>query len=70
MLALDEALKSLETQDRRKYDVVMLRYFAGLSIEETADALGISPATVKNDWTFAKAWLKRKVAGSGADDES
>jgi DNA-directed RNA polymerase specialized sigma24 family protein len=48
----------------------MLRYFAGLSIEETADALGISPATVKNDWTFAKAWLKRKVAGSGADDES
>lgn len=70
MLALDDALKSLEAQDRRKYDVVMLRYFAGLSIEETADALGISPATVKNDWTFAKAWLKRKVAGSGADEDS
>ncbi|MBS0191838.1 MAG: ECF-type sigma factor [Phycisphaerales bacterium] len=70
MLALDDALKSLETKDRRKYDVVMLRYFAGLSIEETAEALSISPATVKNDWTFARAWLKKQVAGSDGDEAS
>jgi len=40
----------------------MLRYFAGLSIEDTASALEISPATVKNDWTFARAWLRRSIA--------
>lgn len=68
MLALDGALKGLEKHDRRKYDVVMLRYFAGLSIEETAEALGVSPATVKNDWTFARAWLKRQVAGADTSD--
>jgi len=68
MLALDEALKGLEKHDRRKYDVVMLRYFAGLSIEETAEALEVSPATVKNDWTFARAWLKRQVAGAEPSD--
>jgi DNA-directed RNA polymerase specialized sigma24 family protein len=46
----------------------MLRYFAGLSIEETAAALSLSPATVKNEWTFARAWLKRELEreGSGA----
>jgi RNA polymerase sigma factor (sigma-70 family) len=60
--ALDEALTRLETIDKRKADVVMLRYFAGLSIEETAAALSVSPATVKNDWTFARAWLHRELA--------
>lgn len=69
MLALDDALKNLEKHDRRKYDVVMLRYFAGLSIEETAEALSVSPATVKNDWTFARAWLKKQVAGSDESSE-
>ena len=43
-------------------DVVMMRYFAGLSIEETAAALGVSPATVKNDWTFARAWLNNELS--------
>lgn len=69
MLALDDALKELESHDRRKYDVIMLRYFAGLSIEETAAALEISAATVKNDWTFARAWLKRRVAGRGTGSD-
>lgn len=68
LLVLDEALGRLEKYDKRKADVVMLRYFAGLSIEETAAALGVSPATVKNEWTFARAWLHREVARSDGDD--
>ena len=62
LLALDEVLDKLEKYDQRKAEVVMLRYFAGLSVEETAAALGVSEATVKNDWTFARAWLQREMA--------
>jgi RNA polymerase sigma factor (TIGR02999 family) len=61
LLDLDEALVKLEAHDKRKYDVVMMRYFAGLGVEETASALGISPATVKNDWSYARAWLQQKI---------
>lgn len=61
MIALDEALTRLREKDRRKERVVMLRYFAGLTIEDTARALDVSPATVKNDWTFAKAWLYKEL---------
>lgn len=57
LLALDEALTHLEALDQRQARVVELRYFAGLSVEETADVLGISPATVKREWTMARAWL-------------
>lgn len=64
LLALDEVLEKLERMDRRKAEVVMLRYFAGLSVEETAAALAISPATVKNDWAFARAWLHREMHGT------
>ncbi len=64
LIALDEVLDKLERHDKRKADVVMMRYFAGLSIEETAAALGVSPATVKNDWTFARAWLNKELASS------
>jgi RNA polymerase sigma factor (TIGR02999 family) len=60
-LELEEALTELEALDRRKSEVVMLRYFGGLSIEETAAALDVSPATVKNDWAFARAWLHRRI---------
>lgn len=74
LLALDDVLAKLERFDKRKADVVMLRYFAGLSIEETAAALGVSPATVKNDWTFARAWLHRELAADarppGTDGDS
>jgi RNA polymerase sigma factor (sigma-70 family) len=61
VLAIDEALSRLESTDPRKAKIVTLRYFAGLSIEETASALDLSPATVKNEWTFARAWLFRAL---------
>jgi RNA polymerase sigma factor (TIGR02999 family) len=57
VLALDEALESLSKIDARKGRVVELRYFGGLSIEETAEVIGISPETVNRDWKMAKAWL-------------
>lgn len=59
---LDKVLTRLEAQDARKGQVVMLRYFAGLGVQETADALGISPATVKNDWAYARAWLFKELS--------
>jgi len=72
IVAVDEALTRLEQTDPRKAKVVALRYFAGLSIDETAAALGISPATVKNEWTFARAWLYRALdpAGRSPSEES
>jgi RNA polymerase sigma factor (sigma-70 family) len=57
VLALDQALAALGEFDPRKGRVVELRYFGGLSVEETAEALGISPETAKRDWKMAKAWL-------------
>jgi RNA polymerase sigma factor (TIGR02999 family) len=62
VLALDAVLDKLREMDPRKHEVVMLRYFAGLSIEETARAMNLSAATIKNEWTFAKAWLRRAIA--------
>jgi RNA polymerase sigma factor (TIGR02999 family) len=61
LLALDEALTRLATEDPRKAELVKLRFFTGLSIEATAQALAISPATAKRWWTFARAWLLREV---------
>lgn len=61
LLALDDAMESLRRRDERQYEVVMLRFFAGLNIEQTAAALGVSSTTVKNEWTFARAWLMREV---------
>ena len=61
VLAIDEALTQLERIDPRKAQVVSLRYFAGLSVEETAETLDLSPATVKNEWAFARAWLFRAL---------
>jgi RNA polymerase sigma factor (TIGR02999 family) len=57
LVALDEALESLSKIDARKGRVVELRYFGGLSVEETAEVMGTSPETVKRDWKMAKAWL-------------
>jgi RNA polymerase sigma factor (TIGR02999 family) len=62
VLALDEALSQLEGINERLSRIVECRYFAGLSIEESAEALGISPATVKRDWTMARAWLHRALS--------
>jgi RNA polymerase sigma factor (TIGR02999 family) len=61
LLALDEALDELARLDPRKSRVVELRYFGGLSLEETAKVLGVSPMTVRRDWRAAKAWLYKKV---------
>ena len=63
VLALDEALASLSEFDPRKARVVELRYFGGLSVEETAGVLGISPETAKRDWKMAKAWLFSELTG-------
>lgn len=61
LVALDDALAALATIDHRKSQVVELRFFGGLSVEETAEVLGVSPETVKRDWRFAKAWLRREL---------
>ena len=68
VIAIDEALSRLEQIDARKARIVTLRYFAGLSIEETASALDLSPATVKNEWTFARAWLFRALGAPPAGE--
>jgi RNA polymerase sigma-70 factor, ECF subfamily len=64
LVALDEALDRLAVADPRKARVVELRFFGGLSLEETAAAVGISMRTVQNDWTFARAWLYRALTNS------
>jgi len=61
LAALDEALQGLERIAERQARVVECRFFGGMSLEDTATALGISPRTVKRDWTFARAWLRREV---------
>jgi RNA polymerase sigma factor (TIGR02999 family) len=65
LVAVDEALTRLEQTDPRKAQIVSLRYFAGLSIEETAGALDLSPTTVKNEWAFARAWLYKVLGPLG-----
>jgi RNA polymerase sigma factor (TIGR02999 family) len=62
ILALDEALRGLEERSDRYGRIVECRFFAGMSIEETATALGISPSTVKRDWLVARAWLHRELS--------
>lgn len=69
LVALDDALTSLEAMDERKARIVELRYIGGLNIEETAEVLGISPATVQREWRAAKAWLYREI-NEGARDEA
>jgi RNA polymerase sigma factor (TIGR02999 family) len=61
LVALDDAMHALAKFDERKSRVVELRFFAGLSVEETASVLGVSPDTVMRDWRLAKAWLQREM---------
>jgi RNA polymerase sigma factor (TIGR02999 family) len=63
LLALDEALQRLAAQDPVKAQLVELRYFAGLTSEQTAEVLGISPSTVDRHWAYARAWLQAEVRG-------
>jgi RNA polymerase sigma factor (TIGR02999 family) len=65
LLALDEALDRLAAHDRGMADVVMLRYFAGLTVTETAEAVGASERTVSRQWTAARAWLRHQLTGPG-----
>jgi RNA polymerase sigma factor (TIGR02999 family) len=64
LLSLNEALEKLEIQDRRKAELVKLRFFAGLTISEAAQALGISESTADNDWAYARCWLRLEIEGS------
>jgi RNA polymerase sigma factor (TIGR02999 family) len=64
LLAVHEALESLAVHDARKAEIVKLRYFAGLTLEQAADALGISAPTAKRDWTYARAWLFKEISQS------
>ncbi|MBA2528032.1 MAG: sigma-70 family RNA polymerase sigma factor, partial [Pyrinomonadaceae bacterium] len=63
LLAIDEALDRLAAIDPQQARVVELRFFSGLSVEETAAALGVSPKTVKRNWSVARAWLRREICG-------
>jgi RNA polymerase sigma factor (TIGR02999 family) len=65
VLALNDALEKLEQTDRRKADLVKLRYFAGLTMQQAAEALGISLATAHRQWNYARAWLHQEIAGEG-----
>jgi RNA polymerase sigma factor (TIGR02999 family) len=66
--ALDDALEALAKFDERKSRVIEMRFFGGLSVEETAIVLGVSPATVMGDWRLARAWLKRELRGERSHD--
>jgi RNA polymerase sigma factor (TIGR02999 family) len=61
LIALDDALNSLSDIDSRQSKIVELRFFGGLSVPETAEVLGVSPATIKRDWSWAKTWLYREI---------
>jgi RNA polymerase sigma-70 factor (ECF subfamily) len=67
LVGLDEAMEALARLDPRKVQVVEMRFFGGLSVEETAEVLKVSPVTVMRDWSTAKAWLYRELAGGTTD---
>lgn len=67
LVALDDAMNALARFDARKVQVVEMRFFGGLSVEETAEVLRVSPVTVMRDWSTAKAWLYRELAGGASD---
>lgn len=69
ILSLNEALTKLEAEDPRKAQIVMLRYFAGLSPEETAETLELSLSTIEREWKYIKAWLRREMRLSDGDRE-
>ncbi len=69
LVALDAALNKLAAANRQAADLVQLRYFAGLTLPEAAQALGISPRTAGRLWTYARAWLRREIEGAGSPGE-
>jgi RNA polymerase sigma-70 factor (ECF subfamily) len=69
VVAVDDALNNLASLDPRKSQIVELRFFGGLSIEETAEVLKVSPGTIMREWTLAKAWLHREISGKSVGQE-
>jgi RNA polymerase sigma factor (sigma-70 family) len=69
-VALDDALNALEKFDRRKSKVIELRFFGGLSLQETDDVLQVSVGTIRRDWSLARAWLYRELGDGGPRDSS
>ena len=67
LVALDDALNALARLDPRKVQIIEMRFFGGLSVEETAEVLKVSPATVRRDWSIAKFWLYRELGGGTGD---
>ena len=67
LVALDDALNALARLDSRKVQIIEMRFFGGLSVEETAEVLKVSPATVRRDWSIAKMWLYRELGGGTGD---
>jgi RNA polymerase sigma factor (TIGR02999 family) len=67
LVALDDAMNTLARLDPRKVQIIEMRFFGGLSVEETAEVLKISPATVRRDWSIAKLWLYRELGGEASD---
>jgi RNA polymerase sigma-70 factor (ECF subfamily) len=67
LVALDDAMNALARLDRRKVQIIEMRFFGGLSLEETAEVLKVSPATVRRDWSIAKFWLYRELGGGTGD---
>jgi RNA polymerase sigma factor (TIGR02999 family) len=67
-VALDDALNALARLDPRKVQIIEMRFFGGLSVEETAEVLKVSPATVRRDWSIAKFWLYRELGGGTGDE--
>jgi RNA polymerase sigma factor (TIGR02999 family) len=69
LLALHEALNRLAARDQRKAQLVELRFFSGLTMQQAADVMGISVASAQRDWAYARAWLHREIAGDGSPAE-
>jgi RNA polymerase sigma factor (TIGR02999 family) len=69
LLALDEAIQKLQAEDPRLAEIVMLRYYSGLSVEETAAVVGVSVSTVTRDWRYARAWLAGELGEAGEPSE-
>ena len=70
LAALDDALNALARLDPRKVQIIEMRFFGGLTVEDTAKVLNVSPATVRRDWSIAKFWLYRELSGGGTGDGS
>jgi RNA polymerase sigma factor (TIGR02999 family) len=70
LLLLHDALENLEKKDQRKAELVKLRFFAGLTIEEAANMLGVSTSTADTDWAYARSWLRLEIGGEASSDPS